>query len=342
MENINNCGIYKIINNVNNKYYIGSSNNFKLRIRKHFELLSRNKHHSIYLQNAFNKYGKENFCHEIIELCDKKDTLIIEQKYLNNINDWKLVYNMSKIASGHLLDLSTHPNQIEIRKKYSLANKGKHTKPFIINNNNYKTLLDAANEFNVDIKTISYKLKNWKYKDYYYINFQKIGDYNENIHKLYWYKPKIENKKYYCNCGIEIKNTRTFCNKCIKIRRDNKEYIRLVTINNIEYQSIKSASKMLNIDYPTLLYRVKSKTITFKDFYYNDTPKDESKLVTIDDINKKISKKNIGNLHNNKPFKINDNIFKSLTKASNDLNIPKTTIVNRLKNIKNINYKYLN
>ena len=60
----------------------------------------------------------------------------------------------------------THPNQKEIRLRMSKANKGKHTKPFYIKETRYEKLQDAANEFNVDIKAISSKLKNWKNKNW--------------------------------------------------------------------------------------------------------------------------------------------------------------------------------
>jgi len=77
-------GIYIILNKVNNKYYIGSSNNIiKGRWKSHKHSLRKNKHWNQHLQSAWNKYGEENFEFHIIELLEESRLLIVEQKYLN-------------------------------------------------------------------------------------------------------------------------------------------------------------------------------------------------------------------------------------------------------------------
>lgn len=53
-------GIYKILNIKNGKFYIGSSNNIKVRWSQHKTLLKNNKHENKYLQNAWNKYGGQS------------------------------------------------------------------------------------------------------------------------------------------------------------------------------------------------------------------------------------------------------------------------------------------
>ena len=49
-------GIYCIINNVNNKIYIGQALNLKKRFKEHKRTLKNNTHANEYLQNAYNKY----------------------------------------------------------------------------------------------------------------------------------------------------------------------------------------------------------------------------------------------------------------------------------------------
>lgn len=89
------CGIYKIINVLNNKIYIGSSINVTSRIRNHFNDLKAKRHKNNYLQNVYNKYGKEIFTWSLIEKCKKERLLEREQYYLDSL---KPEYNICKIA----------------------------------------------------------------------------------------------------------------------------------------------------------------------------------------------------------------------------------------------------
>ena len=53
-------GIYKIVNKIDGKYYVGNSKNIYKRWIKHKSLLRHNKHINDYLQNAFNTYEQSN------------------------------------------------------------------------------------------------------------------------------------------------------------------------------------------------------------------------------------------------------------------------------------------
>ena len=64
-------GIYKITCLATNKSYIGQSVSIKRRWATHKRELAKNIHYNTYLQNAYNKYGEENFTYEILELCSK-------------------------------------------------------------------------------------------------------------------------------------------------------------------------------------------------------------------------------------------------------------------------------
>lgn len=93
--------IYKIFNTLNGKSYVGSTINYNRRIKRHFFLLKENRHHSIKLQNSYNKYGKDNFKHEIIEFSSVDDLIINEQKWINILNP---ELNMTLVAglNSHL------------------------------------------------------------------------------------------------------------------------------------------------------------------------------------------------------------------------------------------------
>lgn len=53
--------IYKIINLINGKFYVGSTTNQKVRFRQHRKLLRGNRHHCKHLQAAWNLYGEDKF-----------------------------------------------------------------------------------------------------------------------------------------------------------------------------------------------------------------------------------------------------------------------------------------
>lgn len=79
------CGVYKISCLINNKVYIGSSKNIQKRWDSHKRELNNNRHCNMFLQDDWNKYGKESFNFEILELCDEEDRFDLEQKYINDL-----------------------------------------------------------------------------------------------------------------------------------------------------------------------------------------------------------------------------------------------------------------
>lgn len=99
------AGVYAIVNLINNKKYVGSTSNFRKRYREHYSQLLQEKHVNFHLQNAFNKYGENNFEFWILEECQNvRDTLLfIEQKYINSDGD----YNICKIAGKQKGDVYT-------------------------------------------------------------------------------------------------------------------------------------------------------------------------------------------------------------------------------------------
>lgn len=94
-------GIYCIKNIINNKRYVGSSNDIKHRWKEHKFLLNNKNHHSIRLQNSWNKHGEKNFIFEIIELLeDQKNLLSKEQYFLDFFSSYEPEkgYNVSKFT----------------------------------------------------------------------------------------------------------------------------------------------------------------------------------------------------------------------------------------------------
>lgn len=98
MDNI--IGIYCIKNNLNNKVYIGQSININHRIQEHISLLNRNCHSNSYLQRSFNKYGIENFSHEIIEECSEELLSEREIYWINYYDSYNNGYNLTEGGEG--------------------------------------------------------------------------------------------------------------------------------------------------------------------------------------------------------------------------------------------------
>lgn len=114
-------GIYKIINKVNGKYYIGSSKNIcgkKGRWYKHKLLLNNNKHENQILQRAWNKYGGQNFEFVIIEKLPTNLLLETEQKYLNICNK-TISYNISYTAGSPMNGrLHSHTSKEKMKQSH--------------------------------------------------------------------------------------------------------------------------------------------------------------------------------------------------------------------------------
>jgi len=111
-------GIYKIASKCNNRLYIGSSDDIKRRWNMHKSALKKNKHHSIILQNHYNKYGKEDMILVIIEPCLPEFLIIREQYYINKLNPY---FNIRKIAESN----RGITRREETKKKIREANLGK-------------------------------------------------------------------------------------------------------------------------------------------------------------------------------------------------------------------------
>jgi len=90
-------GIYKIVNLCNNKFYIGSTVDFNRRKKEHFRHLLVKRHRNDYLQNSYNKYGKENFTFIIVEYCERSLLAEREQFYLDTL---KPNYNLTTSVIG--------------------------------------------------------------------------------------------------------------------------------------------------------------------------------------------------------------------------------------------------
>jgi group I intron endonuclease len=98
-------GIYGILNKLNNKIYVGSTNNLARRKREHFNQLKNNNHENRYLQLSYNKYGKDNFTFVVLEDNVKIEQLTERELYWINLKD---SLNRDKGYNLAIPDVLTH------------------------------------------------------------------------------------------------------------------------------------------------------------------------------------------------------------------------------------------
>jgi group I intron endonuclease len=115
-----NSGIYKITCTATNKIYVGSAINLSKRKNNHFHSLKKNKHENSYLQNSFNKYGESFFIFETLEIIEKDNLIICEQKWIDVLKEQYELYNLNMIAGSFLGRKHTD----ETKKKLSVFRTG--------------------------------------------------------------------------------------------------------------------------------------------------------------------------------------------------------------------------
>jgi len=111
-------GIYKIENCITGDIYIGSSRTIEKRKKRHFNSLLKNTHHSIVLQRAYNKYGKDAFVFTILEECLVVELFDKEQHYIDNLSP---KYNIRLIACG-LSGTKQNEDSRRLRSEYAIRN----------------------------------------------------------------------------------------------------------------------------------------------------------------------------------------------------------------------------
>lgn len=102
-----NQGIYKIINVVNNKFYVGSAVNLRKRKSRHFSELRTGKHKNRHLLAAWNKYGEQAFVFAVVEEVEDRALLLeAENRWLKEHVGKDYCYNIGTDATAPALGLS--------------------------------------------------------------------------------------------------------------------------------------------------------------------------------------------------------------------------------------------
>lgn len=111
--------IYKIVNKINQKIYIGCTiNSLEHRFNEHLYRCFKTDNNSK-LYNSIRKYGKENFEIILIEECDLSCIYETEKKYVKEYDSYEEGMNSTYGGEGCL----GYVHSSEIRKKISEATK---------------------------------------------------------------------------------------------------------------------------------------------------------------------------------------------------------------------------
>jgi group I intron endonuclease len=118
------CGIYKITNKQNEKFYIGSSIDIEHRWYTHRLALQKGTHGNKYLQRSWDKYGEDSFIFSILVETSEDSLLDKEQEILDETKcyDKNTGYNIALSARAPMRGRS---HQKEVRNKISEALKGR-------------------------------------------------------------------------------------------------------------------------------------------------------------------------------------------------------------------------
>jgi group I intron endonuclease len=187
-------GIYEIYCSANDKFYIGQTNNFSRRFAEHKKRLKskKMKHHCLYLENAWQKYGENFFHFRVIEEC-RLDKLNEREQYYINLLGKDNLFNIGLVAEAPKRGVKLSE---ETKNKLSILNSGK-------NNPNYGKKLSKETRKKISESRIG--KKNWQFgKPIEEKTKQKIRDSlkGEKCHlaKLNWNIVRMLRQEYKQGC----------------------------------------------------------------------------------------------------------------------------------------------
>lgn len=243
--------VYKIINEINQKKYIGyTSRTITERLSRHFKASLNGS--NTYLHNAIRKYGIENFTiEELYQSKDRRHTRKVMEPYF--ISEYDTFagegYNLTEGGEGF-----TGSHRVESKQKMSDGHKG------LVPRNKGKTY-SCPKRKNIPQTEETKRLisKNCKGKNLGQVAWNK-GLTKEDPRVSAMYEHRKPNDTWKENF------------KKIPLREKNRlaSICKPVLINGIRYSSAREAcNKLGNIKYITLIKRIKSQN--FPEFQWDMT-----------------------------------------------------------------------
>ena len=81
-------GIYRIINQLNQKHYTGSAVNLRRRAYEHFSALRRGVHFNQHLQRSYHLHGESQFIFKVLEECPANELIERESYYIRQCHGY--------------------------------------------------------------------------------------------------------------------------------------------------------------------------------------------------------------------------------------------------------------
>lgn len=174
-ENKNKSGVYRWINKLNGKTYVGSSTNLRVRLYKYYSIGSLGNNLRV-IDRALFKYGFSSFSFEILEYCDKNIVLEREQYYLGLLGP---DYNIVELA-GNTLGYKHSEESLERMRNFVMSDDLRAKKavnvvkyataanmvPVVVEDihtkekTEYNSVREAALALGIHNTTLSYALRN--------------------------------------------------------------------------------------------------------------------------------------------------------------------------------------
>lgn len=254
--------IYKIVNRINNKVYVGKDENERPQYFGSGKII----------RLAIKKYGKENFSKEILETCDERKELCERERYWIKTLDCISPngYNISTGGNGGDI-LTNHPDREAIIAKRAKSNTGKKRseefcKMCSVRVKERAKAIDSAEWKRRGEKIMETKRKRWEKegKSQKEIEGQKVC-----AAKLSRWTKSDEGRKKLSEV-LKGKSKPLFSNEhrknIGKASKGRKIPGKRIRINDVEYPSLHEASRSLNVHVMTIRNRLVNKN--FKDWNY--------------------------------------------------------------------------
>ncbi len=223
-ENINKSFVYRWTNKINGKTYLGSTSNAKSRLSTYYDNFTL-KTINMPIYKAILKYGHSNFIFDIIEYCDKAETVQREQYYLDHFD---FDYNVLEKANSSLGYKHTEGTIEKMKGRQNLLGY-KHTEETIVK------LKELQTNKKHSVEDLEKMREIWAERKFNSLDTNRFRSAEEQTTTIETNRKKIKGKI------VVVTNIETNV--------------------STEYISISEAASALNITRTTLRTYIKNKTV---------------------------------------------------------------------------------